>query len=181
MILQASLPEFLWPEAVNAAIYVINRTPNKQLGWKSPYQALYEKLDTKPGYIKPKPDLSNIRVFGCKAYVRINNIPRLQKMRPRAMIGYLVGYKASNIWRIWVPRAHKVINARDCVFNETSFYSPNPPNHLIDDLSGDIIETEPLSYTEFISIIQDISESDDISTDDISPTQADQPEGTIND
>ena len=32
MLQQASLPEFLWPEATNAAIYIINRTPNKQLG-----------------------------------------------------------------------------------------------------------------------------------------------------
>jgi hypothetical protein len=86
--------------------------------------------------MKLKPDLSNIRVFGCKTYVRINNIPRLQKMRPRAMIGYLMGYKASNIWRIWVPRAYKVINTRDCVFDKTSFYAPNTPNHLIDDISG---------------------------------------------
>ena len=56
-----------------------------------------------------------------------------------------------------MPRAYKVINARDCVFDETNFYSPDPLNHLIDDILGEVIEAEPLSYVEFMSIIQDIS------------------------
>ncbi|KAJ5302452.1 hypothetical protein N7476_009251 [Penicillium atrosanguineum] len=51
MIIQAALPEHLWPEAVQTAVYLINRTPNKQLDWKSPYQALYDSLDQKPGYM----------------------------------------------------------------------------------------------------------------------------------
>ena len=83
-----------------------------------------------------------------------------------------------------MPRAHKVINARDCVFDETNFYSPDPPNHLIDDISGEVIEAEPLSYAEFMSIIQDISIepiSEDLPDDDIPSIQADQLESTIND
>ncbi|KAJ6111592.1 hypothetical protein N7523_007653 [Penicillium sp. IBT 18751x] len=153
--IDASLPEYLWPEAVQAAVYVLNRTPNKQLGWKTPYQALFNNLDPKPGYMKPKPDLSNLRVYGCKAFVRINNIPRLAKMKPRAMIGYLVGFKASNIWRIWVPKAHKVINARDCVFDEASFYRPNSGYDVIDDQSKEAIQ--PLSTPEFNLVITETS------------------------
>ncbi|KAJ6130931.1 hypothetical protein N7523_001391 [Penicillium sp. IBT 18751x] len=155
MIIQASLPEYLWPEAVQAAAYMLNRTPNKQLGWKTPYQALFDSLDPKPGYMKPKPDLSNLRVYGCKAFVRINNIPRLAKMKPRAMIGYLVGFKASNIWRIWVPKAHKVINARDCVFDEASFYRSNTSYDVIDDQSEEAIQ--PLSTPEFNLVIIETS------------------------
>ncbi|KAJ6104196.1 hypothetical protein N7523_010516 [Penicillium sp. IBT 18751x] len=155
MIIQASLPEYLWPEAVQAAAYMLNRTPNKQLGWKTPYQALFDSLDPKLGYMKPKPDLSNLRVYGCKAFVRINNIPRLAKMKPRAMIGYLVGFKASNIWRIWVPKAHKVINARDCVFDEASFYRSNTSYDVIDDQSEEAIQ--PLSTPEFNLVIIETS------------------------
>ncbi|KAJ5670387.1 uncharacterized protein N7477_005750 [Penicillium maclennaniae] len=146
MIIQASLPEYLWPEAVQAAVYVLNRTPNKKLGWKTPYQALFESLDPKPGYMKSKPDLSNLRVYGCKAFVRINNIPRLAKMKPRAMIGYL---------RIWVPKAHKVLNARDCVFDENSFYQPNSAYDVIDDQSKEAIQ--PLSTHEFNLVISETS------------------------
>ncbi|KAJ5125243.1 hypothetical protein N7448_004570 [Penicillium atrosanguineum] len=155
MIIQAALPEHLWPEAVQTAVYLINRTPNKQLDWKSPYQALYDSLDQKPGYMQQKPDLSNLRVYGCKAFVRITIIPRLAKMKPRAMIGYLVGFKASNIWRIWVPRAGRIINARDCIFDETSFYQPNSPYDLVNDQSG--APMEPLIVLEFNLVITETS------------------------
>ncbi|KAJ5675304.1 uncharacterized protein N7477_005238 [Penicillium maclennaniae] len=76
-------------------------------------------------------------------------------MKPRAMIGYLVGFKASNIWRIWVPKAHKVLNARDCVFDENSFYQPNSAYDVIDDQSKEAIQ--PLSTHEFNLVISETS------------------------
>ena len=77
LILDSNLPEYLWPEAVYAAIYILNRTPIRQLGWITPYEALYSRLkdDQKPGYMKPKLDLLNLRVYGYKTYIRILNIP----------------------------------------------------------------------------------------------------------
>jgi hypothetical protein len=78
-----------------------------------------------------KPDLSNIRIFGCKAYVRINKLPKLAKLEPRAAIGYLVGYEAYNIWRIWIPTKRRVIRARDVEFNEQEFYNPSLANQRI--------------------------------------------------
>jgi hypothetical protein len=56
--------------------------------------------------------------------MRINKIPRLAKLAPRAAIGYLVGYEAHNIWRIWIPTKGRVIRARDVQFNEEEFYNP---------------------------------------------------------
>ncbi|KAJ5730178.1 uncharacterized protein N7483_004686 [Penicillium malachiteum] len=117
----SGLPISLWPYAAACAVYVMNRTPRRTLGWKTPYQTLWDRLDQKPGHMTELPDLSNIRVFGCKCYIRIINIPRLDKMKVRAQIGYLVGYVSSNIWLIWLPRG-KVIKARDVEFDETSFY-----------------------------------------------------------
>ena len=94
----AGLPSHLWHEAARTATYIQNRIPHRPLGWKSPCQALAEYLgDNTPHWLQMKPDLSNIRVFGCKAYVRINKIARLDKTSPRAAIGYLVRYDASNI------------------------------------------------------------------------------------
>jgi hypothetical protein len=94
------LPQYLWPEASNAAIYILNQTPTKSLAWKTPYKALYLKLEYKPSYMHEQLDLKNLKVYGCKTYVQIIHIPRLQKLKPRALIGYLVGYVAYNIWRI---------------------------------------------------------------------------------
>jgi hypothetical protein len=104
--------------------------------------------------MKPKPDLSNLRVYGCKTYIRILNIPRLQKLKPRAHIGYLVGYISLNIWRIWVPKKQKVINVRDCIFDESSLYEPSDYLQLINDQSEEPIE--PLTIKEFNQVLQDI-------------------------
>ena len=40
MRIHANLPEDLWPEIMPAAAYVLNRTPNRQLDWKTPLEAL---------------------------------------------------------------------------------------------------------------------------------------------
>jgi hypothetical protein len=47
---------------------------------------------------------------------------RLQRLDPKVWIGYLVGYRSSNIYRIWIPPLGKVISTRDVVFNEDSIF-----------------------------------------------------------
>jgi hypothetical protein len=111
----ALLPACLWPEIVRTAAYLHNRTPRKALGWKTPYEAL----------TKEKPDLSHLHVFGCRAYPCIKNIPRKDKLEPRAHLGYLVGYDSSNIYRIWVPSIERVLRTRDVTFDESKLYDPH--------------------------------------------------------
>ncbi|KAJ6163950.1 hypothetical protein N7470_002622 [Penicillium chermesinum] len=43
-------------------------------------------------------------------------------MAPRAKLGYLVGYVASNVWEIWFPDNDKVMHVRDAVFIESRRY-----------------------------------------------------------
>jgi len=50
---------------------------------------------------------------------------RLQRLNPKAWIGYLVGYTSSNIYRIWVPLLNKVIFTRDVIFNEDDVFDGN--------------------------------------------------------
>jgi IS30 family transposase len=35
-----NVPKFLWSEAVMTVVYLINRTPSRLLGWKTPYEML---------------------------------------------------------------------------------------------------------------------------------------------
>jgi len=90
--IKASLPEDMWPETVKAAAYLLNRTPAKHLGWKSPV----EDFQTSLGYTVIQPDIRYLRVYGCKVYVHIpEEIRRREqahKLAPCAKIGYLVGY-----------------------------------------------------------------------------------------
>jgi len=72
----------------------------------------------------PKINLSNVRLYGSLAYCRIQKQIQSDKMAPRAEIGFLVGFVASNIWRIWFPHTGKVQVVRDAVFDESRKYVP---------------------------------------------------------
>ncbi|XP_044714786.1 uncharacterized protein HRG_11821 [Hirsutella rhossiliensis] len=52
------------------------------------------------------------------------------KLGPRAHVGYFVGYHASNIYRIWVPKLNQVILSRDVRFNEEEFFDPEKEEQL---------------------------------------------------
>lgn len=71
----------LWPEAVGTAAHLRNRVPNRGLTKTTPYYEWYGK----------KPDVSHLRVFGAKAFVRIPDSMR-RKMDPKARKGVFVGY-----------------------------------------------------------------------------------------
>src|ERR1700730_11184071 len=99
MQLEASLPPSLGLEAFLAASYALNQTPNKQLGWKTPYKIAYGK----------PPSLTYIYVYGCKTYTLDKKVKRGDKLAPRALIGHLVSYNLTNIYHIWILSLHKVI------------------------------------------------------------------------
>lgn len=62
-----------------------------------------------------------------------------------------------------MPKAYKVINTRDCVFDETSFYQPDMSYDLIDDQSGATIE--PLESSEFNLVITEANIQENIEED----------------
>jgi hypothetical protein len=107
--------------------HLMNRTPLRQLGWKTPIQVMSELTGISPSNRSTRPNLGYIRIFGCKAYAKEFKIPKLQKMRARAQIGYLVGYDSSNIFRIWNPRKNTVFSTRDVKFDETRKFDPKSP------------------------------------------------------
>jgi hypothetical protein len=54
-------------------------------------------------------------------------LPKTRKVAERRLIGHLVGYKASNIFKIWIPQTRKVVEARDIDFDENKLYDPKEP------------------------------------------------------
>ncbi|OXV09936.1 hypothetical protein Egran_02301 [Elaphomyces granulatus] len=135
MRIEAQLPEELWPEALQTAAYIANRSPNKALKGKTPYEKLNERL----GKPNTKPNIAHIKVYGCKAYKRIPKLSKKRKMAARSTIGYLVGYQASNIFKIWFPKERKVLESRDVDFDENSKYNPTTPS-----LEEKLVETTPV-------------------------------------
>lgn len=142
MIIAAHLPQVLWPLAAQVASYLLNRTPSWTRAidgshvWTTPHERML-------GY---KPNLANLHVFGCCAYVCDPKVPQGQKMAPRAWIGYLVSFEASNIWQIWNPHHQEVVKERDVIFDESLFYDPDLPlpQDLLISLPDPAVQTSQL-------------------------------------
>lgn len=108
MRLAARLGIEWWAEAVNTAVYQINRLPTRALDGETPYRALLGK----------EAKLDHLRVFGCVAYVQIPANQR-EKLEANAWRGIMVGYdEESKCYRIYDPATDRVKLAVHVTFNE---------------------------------------------------------------
>jgi hypothetical protein len=72
MLKAKGLPNWFWGEAVQIAVYVLNRAPTKGLQGATPFEIWYGK----------KHSVHHLRTFGCIAYVK-NTKPHLSKLEDR--------------------------------------------------------------------------------------------------
>ncbi|CAL9224779.1 unnamed protein product, partial [Arabidopsis halleri] len=106
--LNAGLPKVFWAEAVNMAVYLINRSPRVSLEGKVA-EEVWTGVDI---------DLLNLRIFGCPAYVLIPNDERSKvdsKSKKCVFLGFEKGVKG---FKLWDPEARKRVISRDVVFDE---------------------------------------------------------------
>ena len=118
MCAHADVPRSLWAEAASTAAYVYNRLPNTPLKGKSPYEVWYSR----------KPDISNLRVFGCVAYALVPAAKRkkfdnrTEKMR---FLGYHKGHRG---YKLMEKGSNRVFYHTDVTFDEYNFrLSPEKP------------------------------------------------------
>jgi hypothetical protein len=93
MRIGSNIPEDLWPETSKTAGYLLNRTSNKTLQWKSSIQTLQAMLGQ-----EKELNLSHIKIFECRAYALRYKISRTQKTELRVYISHLVSYDSMNIF-----------------------------------------------------------------------------------
>ena len=110
MLHAAGLPLSFWECAVMAAVYLRNRSPTKALTDATPYEA----------WRGDKPDLSHLRVFGCRAYMHVDKTKR-SKLQPRSVPVVFVGYAAeAKAWLVYDPVSGKKTHvSRDVTFHES--------------------------------------------------------------
>ena len=93
---------------MNMACYLINKSPRPTLDGK-----LIEKVWT-----DSLVDYSGLRVFRCPTYVHIPNEER-SKLNAKSRLCIFLGYqKGVKGFKLWDPKANKVVISRDVVFNE---------------------------------------------------------------
>jgi hypothetical protein len=66
------------------------------------------------------PDISHIRVWGCKCWAHIHSEKRAKDFSSKALVGHLVGYSTfqRSAYKVFVPELGKVIISRDVRFDE---------------------------------------------------------------
>nr|GEU31468.1 zinc finger, CCHC-type [Tanacetum cinerariifolium] len=97
-----------WVEAVRHAIYILNSVPTKALEDITPYEAIKRR----------KPNLENLRVFGCIAYAKVPS-QHLTKLDDRSTrMVYLGNEQGSKSYRLIDPTTHRICVSRDVKFKE---------------------------------------------------------------
>jgi hypothetical protein len=102
---------WFWTYAVQAAVYLRNRSPTTALDNMTPYEA----------WRGEKPNLSHLRVFGCRAHMHLDKTKR-SKLDARSIPVIFVGYSnEAKAWLVWDPAAknRKAQVSRDVTFEES--------------------------------------------------------------
>jgi hypothetical protein len=92
-----------------------------------------------------RPDLSRLHVIGSRGFVLNKHLPRGDKLEDRTFEGFLLGYDASNIYRVWLPATNRVIRVRDVRFIDELY--KNKPSTL--PARSHVVETAHIPEEEY--------------------------------
>ncbi|KAM1746867.1 hypothetical protein COP1_013400 [Malus domestica] len=115
MLHDKGMPQYLWGEAVNTTVYLMNKHPTVAVEGKTPFEAWSGR----------KPSVNHWRVFGsiCFAYVSKELRQKLDESSERCIFvcyaSYTKGYRLYNLKR------KKVVVCRDVLFSEKSSWDWN--------------------------------------------------------
>ena len=144
--LASGIPKRFWRYLYETAGYLLNRSPTRSLGFKSPVQLLNERLKREPS----KPSCYHLKPYGCRAYAYTYGRARLDKLGARAHVGYLVGYLSTNIWSIWVPSLERVVAMRDVTFDTTRRYATDDEVVVLTEEEADAIAVPQVDIDQTI-------------------------------
>jgi hypothetical protein len=91
--LDSNLPDNIIPEYYIVVGYILNRS----LIARIEFQSLLEGFMQDRSIVKWKPNVVYMFRFGCKTYAYDLKKDLLDKLEPKVYIGWLVGYKSTNI------------------------------------------------------------------------------------
>lgn len=120
IIEESGVPKEFWGEAIRTVNYIMNRGTSASLNGVTPAEIWYHK----------KPDVSNLRVFGCLGYSHILKEFR-NKFDSKTEKCIMMGYSPTG-YRLWSVEKQKIIISRDVEFNENSFFFKNKVVDLYD-------------------------------------------------
>ncbi|KAF0722783.1 hypothetical protein Ae201684_018174 [Aphanomyces euteiches] len=116
MLIEGSLPKFLWATALDYAAWLTNILPSTSNDGQSPYYRVF----------KTHPSLSYVKTFGCTAFVHIQQEARPSKLDPYSLKTMFVGLPTNRKgYTLMHVFSHQLIYSRDFSFFESEFPSIN--------------------------------------------------------
>ncbi|CAA7032829.1 unnamed protein product [Microthlaspi erraticum] len=105
---EKEIPRSFWPEAVQWANHVLNRSPTVAVTDKTPEEAWSGK----------KPSVEYFKIFGCVGHVHISDVKRT-KLDDKSVKCVLLGYNSeSKAYKMYDPVEKKIHISRDVIFEE---------------------------------------------------------------
>ncbi|KAI5317846.1 hypothetical protein L3X38_037553 [Prunus dulcis] len=112
MLHEKCIPYEFWAEAVNTAVYLLNRCPTKALNRVIPFEAFTGR----------KPGVAHLKIFGSPCHVLIPSALR-HKLEENSHKCIFVGYGlCEKGYRLFDPSNRKIILSRDVKFDEESLW-----------------------------------------------------------
>lgn len=158
LIFETIQDKTMWGEAVQVAVFLINRTPTKTVK-TTPYQMWYDK----------KPNLKYLQIFGISAYAK--KLGHLKKLEERSKKFIFVGY-APNGYRLFDKENKKIVISRDVIFEKhsTSEIKINEPE-------SSTFENKNLEWTKVIETdSEDESDEEQIMDENQTESENEEPE-----
>jgi len=105
------LPKYFWADAVSTTCYVLNKILIRTILKKIPYELFKGR----------KPNISYLKVFGCKCFILNNGKDNLGKFDSKADEGIFLGYSLhSHAYRVYKRRTMVVEESMHVAFDKTN-------------------------------------------------------------
>jgi len=109
MLSESSLPKYFWVDAVSTSCYVMNKVLIRPILKKTPYELFNGR----------KPNISHLKVFGCRCFILNNGRENLGKFNEKADNDIFIGYSStSHAYRVYNKRLMIVEESVHVVFDE---------------------------------------------------------------
>eukprot|EP01018_Ginkgo_biloba_P013621 Gb_08388 [translate_table: standard] len=124
-----NLAEEFWVEAVNTAVYLLNKSPTKAVYGITPKEA----------WTRAKPNIDHLRIFGCVAYAHVPD-EKKSKLEDKSVKCVHIGYsEVSKAYKLFDPKKRRIILSRNVVFDEEKVY---------EDVINDVAEQKKIEISQ---------------------------------
>lgn len=115
LLAEKKIPKNFWPEAVNWAVHVLNRSPTLAVKHMTPEEA----------WSGIKPSVEHFRVFGCISHVHVPDAKR-KKLEDKSFTCVLLGIsEESKAYKLYDPISKRIVVSRDVKFEEDKSWDWN--------------------------------------------------------